>query len=204
MTDVVGTHFGLVIAYVLPGFLTLWGLRYLFPEVQRWLSSAPSGFANLDIVLFVTLASVAAGLVVSAVRWVVIDSLHAVTGLRRPNWDDARLQQHLQAFEAIVQAHYRYYQFYANSAIALAFVYLAWQAQAVEPASLKQLLSFIVVEVLLLSTSRDNLTKYYARASRILSPTPTIERRNVMSNGHGPKPPPKPPVSTTKSSSKKK
>jgi len=69
MTDAVGTHFGLVIAYVLPGFMTLWGLRYLSPEVQRWLSSAPSGFANLDIVLFVTLASIATGLVVTHYGW---------------------------------------------------------------------------------------------------------------------------------------
>lgn len=171
MTDVVGTHFGLVIAYVLPGFLTLWGLRYLFPEVQRWLSSAPSSFANLDIVLFVTLASVAAGLVISAVRWVVIDNLHAASGLRRPNWDDSQLQRHLQAFEAIVQAHYRYYQFYANSAVALAFVYLAWLTHAAGAISWKSHIAFATTEVLLFAASRDNLSKYYVRASRILSST---------------------------------
>jgi hypothetical protein len=178
----------LVIAYVLPGFLSLWGLRYLSPDVERWLSPGSDSFINLDVVLFVTLASVAAGLIVSAVRWLLVDTLHSATGLRRPQWDDALLQSRLQAFEAVVQAHYRHYQFHSNAAVALAFDFGVWWFHSPAGSRLWPSLAFIAIECILLATSRDNLQKYYARGSRILDPNTQTEWRTDMSNGHGPKP----------------
>jgi hypothetical protein len=75
--------------------------------------------------LYVTLASVRAGMTVSTVRWATVDPLHALTGIRRPLRNDARLQDRLAAFEAPVENHYRYYQFYANMLVALLLVVAA-------------------------------------------------------------------------------
>ena len=57
----------------------------------------------------------------SAIRWVILDKLHQHTGLRRPQWDDTRLQENLDAFDTIVEADYQHYLIYANTAVAADF-----------------------------------------------------------------------------------
>lgn len=169
MTDFTGKHFGLLIAYVLPGFIVIWGAQPLSPMLTDWLSSTPSLPAGLAAVVFVGLASVAAGMTVSAFRWLIVDTAHAWTGLPRPLWDDAALPDKLDAFEAIVEAHYRYYQFYANAFIASLFVvavaFATDQAWAASPTHLAVLAAIDTVFVLM---SRDTLRKYYRRSARLL------------------------------------
>ena len=80
--------------------------------------------------MYVTLASLGAGLTVSAIRWALLDSLHHATGIEPPQWDFACLDERLQGFLALVENHYRYYQFYGNMFIAVAIAYrarLTWQ-----------------------------------------------------------------------------
>ena len=69
--------------------------------------------------LYLTVAAFFAGLVVSTFRWLLIDSIHSHTGLKQPLWNFAKLADRQEAFAMLVDAHYRYYQFYANSMIAL-------------------------------------------------------------------------------------
>jgi len=59
------------------------------------------------------------GLTVSTVRWMLIDTLHHLTGVPRPRWDFSLLQRHIDAYEALTENQYRYYQFYANMLTAL-------------------------------------------------------------------------------------
>ncbi|MBL8827245.1 MAG: hypothetical protein JNM18_09685 [Planctomycetaceae bacterium] len=190
MTELSGKNFGLLIAYVLPGFVLLYGLQPVSSAINGWLSVSPTIPASIESLFFVTVASTAAGMTVSAVRWLLIDSLHHVTGLRRPVWDDAKLQQNIDAFDAIVEAHYRYYQFYANTLIALPILFAVAlatkQAWARTPLPLA---AFGVIEITFLAMSRDTLRKYYRRTSRLLGTSPQPkERRKIMGNGHG-KPP---------------
>lgn len=191
LPDLTDKNFGLLIAYGIPGFIALWGASYISPTVGSWLSPSPDFPGNLESVFFVTTASIAAGMAVSAVRWAVIDHLHQLTGIRRPNWDDANLQPNIDAFETIVEHQYRYYQHHANAAVALAFAVAAWHYARPHPLAIVPHVDglFAGIEVVLIATSRDNLRKYYARASRILGPyTPHEERRFTMSNGSHPKP----------------
>ena len=120
MNELSERNFGYLIAYVLPGFVVLWGMRPLSATIDGWLSTSPSFPAGLEAIVFVGLASIAMGMTVSAARWLLIDTLHAKTGLRRPEWNEHVLSQKLSTFEALVNAHYRHYQFYANMAVALA------------------------------------------------------------------------------------
>jgi hypothetical protein len=116
-------------------------------------------------------------MVVSSLRWLLVDTLHHVTGLKRPEWDDAKLPEKLPAFAAIVDDHYRYYQCNSNLAVATACVYIAWRIQQ-PPFAAWADEAFLLIEFLFLATSRDNLRKYYARASRLLgSPQPSAWRR---------------------------
>lgn len=56
--------FGLLIAYVLPGFAALWGTSYLAPEVRSWFGQAPAEVPTLGGFLYLTVASIAAGLTI--------------------------------------------------------------------------------------------------------------------------------------------
>ena len=170
LNEFIGKQFGLLIAFVLPGFMTLWGARPLSATLSNWLSPEPTLPAGLAAVVFVGLASVAAGMTVSAARWLVIDSLHAWTGLPRPTWNDAALGDRLDAFEALVDAHYRHYQFYANSAIAILFCYVvAWRTGAFSQGDgVTWFVVLLAVEALFLITSRDTLRNYYRRVARLL------------------------------------
>src|SRR5262249_36119232 len=62
--------------------------------------------------LYGTLGSVAAGMLVSAIRWAVLDTLHHRTGIPQPAWNFTRFSTHAAAFDSLVQDHYRYYQHY--------------------------------------------------------------------------------------------
>jgi hypothetical protein len=41
MTEMSQKNFGLLIAYLLPGFVVLWGISFFSPTVQSWLTGSP-------------------------------------------------------------------------------------------------------------------------------------------------------------------
>ena len=84
MKEVSTSNFGLLIAFVLPGFTALWGAAYISPVLRSWLVGSGMTGPTVGGFLYVTLASVAAGLTVSTVRWAVIDTIHHWTGLTQP------------------------------------------------------------------------------------------------------------------------
>lgn len=170
MGEVSGRNFGLVIAYLVPGFIVVLGTTFFSPLVRGWLMSDAGTQPTVGGFLFITLASVAAGMVASAVRWAVVDSLHHATGVKEPRWDFRELQENLSAYTLLVEFHYRYYQFYSNTLIAIALAYgshiLAECGWCGGPRWVD--LGFVIVEAVLFAASRDTLRKYYARASQTL------------------------------------
>ncbi len=159
-------NFGLLIAYLIPGFLALWGLSFLSPAVAGWLQGAGESGPTVGGFLYVLLASVAAGMTVSALRWAIVDRTHAMTGLRRPQLDFGNLSGKLDAFEQINEHHYRYYQFYSNSLVAVFFAYPTWRLHG--GGSVWTDLAFVVVEVVFAAGSRDALRNFYSRAAQLL------------------------------------
>jgi len=188
--------FGVSISCILPGFIMLWGLGYLSPTVQLWLHTAGTNYNSPPTVggfFYVVVASVTLGMTASAVRWVIIDRIHENTGIARPDWDDSKLQQNMDAFALVVEHHYHYYLFYSNSLISLAVVYAARRYSAWGTAMFPDYteLTFLIVGTIFWLTSRDNLRKYYKRASQIFRDTSSQEQP-AMSNGsnkHNSRPP---------------
>lgn len=169
--DVSAQNFGYLIAFVLPGFLIVLAVAQVSPVVEQWLETAPQAGATAPTVggfLYVTLASVAAGIVASTLRWLVIDSMHHATGILRPAWNDAGLQEKLEAFEALVSAHYRWYQHYANSLVSLGVFAFARHATgaALAPDRIDVLCGGVAL--LYWFGSRDTLRRYYARTTQLL------------------------------------
>lgn len=178
MNDLSAKNFGIAIAYVLPGFVVLWGASCWSTTVQGWLVAEPTAAISVGGFLYATLGSFGGGLTASAVRWLVVDTLHHHTGLRPPNWDFGRLQDKLQAFEALVENHYRYYQFYANMFVAVPFACgcAVLGNDCAGDVSAWSVAGLVVLQAVLFATSRDTLRKYYSRAERLLGALPVPER----------------------------
>jgi hypothetical protein len=96
-----------------------------------------------------------------------------LTGVPRPTWDAGRLKERLHAVNYFVEFHYRYYQFYANTLVALLWTYvlnrLIGTSVVLGPATD---VGFIILSVVLFLGSRDALSKYHDRTNRIIGPAP--------------------------------
>jgi hypothetical protein len=176
MKEVSADNFGLVIAYLLPGFVALCGVSYFSAPVRSWMGNSPLLGPTVGGFLYVTLASIGAGLLVSTVRWLAIDRLHHWTGIKEPRWDFEVLQDRLAVFEVLVQFHYRYYQFYANTLVAGAFWYMA-RFISVPPLPGSAGITDVAVVIgliVLYAGSRDTLRKYYNRVTVLLKRGTTL------------------------------
>ena len=165
--------FGVIIAFLLPGFIFLWALLLSFPGVTPWLltSSATTPQTNLSVggFLYSALASLALGLILSALRWRVIDWLLNLMGVKCPELDFSKLKDHdtAAAFRDIVENHYRYYQYYANTLVAIVAGCLLYRFSGHSAQCLIYGAALIVVIVLFVG-GKDALEKYYKRAGQIL------------------------------------
>jgi hypothetical protein len=168
--------FGFAIAYILPGFVSLWGASQLSPTLANWLSADAQSNPALGGVLYAILASLAAGLTLSAVRWALIDTLHHHTGVPFPNPDFSQMQEKLDGYRLAIEHYYRYYQFYANTFIAIGVaegcrIWSGHRPQAAE------VILVTAVEAIHLVTSRDCLNRYYTRVGQLLGTLPASRRR---------------------------
>lgn len=167
MIESLDRGFGLTIAFLVPGFLCLVGLSAFSPALAGWLSAEPSREPSLGGFLYVVLGSLAAGLIVSAVRWAAIDTLHHATGIVRPDLNFRRLTENLAAYQLAVEYSYRYYQFYSNVLIANLFFAVCYQrAHGLWP--LSAWFGFLCLEAILLAASRDSLSRFYRRGALVL------------------------------------
>jgi len=158
-----------MIAYVLPGFIALAGMAPLFPAVARWLRPVAQGDLGLGPPLYAVLAATAIGLIVSCFRWILVDHLHHWMGVRRPVWDDSQLDQVLGGFDYLVQSHFRYYEFCGNTLLAALWSYGLNRALGTLPyLDPGTDVGVAVVSLVLFIASRDALTNYYTRTSRLI------------------------------------
>src|SRR5258706_14721849 len=107
MTEITTKQFGLLVAYVLPGFIGLTGLAPVLPVISRWLF--PADHVGLDLAppVYALMAATALGLILTAFRWMILDRAHSWMGVKRPVWDDRQLSQELSGFDYLVQNHFR-------------------------------------------------------------------------------------------------
>lgn len=170
MSGTSNSQFGLIIAYVLPGFIALAGLAPLFPAVSRWLTPvAAQGSLGLGPPLYAVFGATSLGLILSCFRWLLVDRLHRWMGVRRPAWDDSRLDDVLGGFDYLVQSHFRYYEFCGNTLLAAIFAYSLNRAMHTLPfLGVGTDLAMVIVTLVLFTASRDALTNYYTRTGRLV------------------------------------
>jgi hypothetical protein len=169
MSETSRIPFGLVIAYLLPGFIGLAGTVPLLPAVATWLLPASPAQASLGPPIYVLLAAITIGMIISVFRWLLIDHIHHWTGLTPPVWDDSRLGDRLAAFNYLVESHYQYYQFVANTLVAVLWAYSInrWMKTSARLGVGTDVL-VVILCLALFAASRDALSKYYNRTSRLI------------------------------------
>lgn len=173
-SDAIDKNFGVVIAFWLPGFILLWGLTYSFPELNKLLPKAAEAEApTVGGFLYATLASLAIGLMVSAVRWMLVDTfLYYVTRVKRPNVDFGKLNDAdtFNAFQGVVENHYRYYQYYSNALVSVVAAFVAYLfVYGFGQVSWVMWVALVIACASLLLASRDCLVKFCTRAEQIAS-----------------------------------
>jgi len=162
--SVSNANFGPLIAYLVPGATVLLGFSPFSPVLQAWFASTPATAPSLGGFLYLTVTSLAVGMTVSAIRWAVVDTLHAHTGLPLPPLDFSRLGTNVEAFALLIEIHYRHYQFYANMLVATAIAYacyrlhLGWHGSWGWPDA-----GIATLEAIYFAMSRDTLWKYKRR-----------------------------------------
>ncbi|MDB5308721.1 MAG: hypothetical protein JWO38_2923 [Gemmataceae bacterium] len=166
MKSVSSENFGLLIAYVLPGFVLLWGLQAVIPVAGQALGMSAGSAPSVGGFLSGVVAALGIGMALSTVRWLVIDAIHHATGLPQPQWDFSRLGDRAAAFDLVVEHYYRYYQFHANMLVALLVVGAVrrWSLGSVGWGDL----GFLALLAVLFAGSRDSLRRYYTRGGQLL------------------------------------
>lgn len=160
-------NFSLIIAFILPGFLFLFGTVWLVTYASAELVSQLGPVLQVGGFLFVLLAATACGMILSAIRWAILDTLHYLTGLRSPAFDFGKLEGRSSSFMLVVENNYRYYLFYGNSLIALVGLFVVAWLEGV-PLATRWLTMLLSLMVVLLLASRDSLKRFYIRTSQII------------------------------------
>lgn len=173
MNLLAGSQFGILIAYLIPGFTILLTASRHSSTISIWLGTFSPDPATVGGFLYVTLAAVAAGMIASTIRWLILDSMHHCTGICRPDFNFSDLHDKIDAFEYLVEVHYRFYQFYGNGLIAVLGCYADLRLSPGSPPWGLLDAATVVVSTVLLAGSRDTLERYYDRVGQLLRARPT-------------------------------
>ena len=99
--------------------------------------------------------------------------LHAATGLRPPNLDFSKLHGRVDAFNLLIEIHYRHYQYYANMFVATAIAYVCYRIKFHATLHVGWTdLGIVLLEAVFFMTSRDTLQKYYQRTQQLRAVRP--------------------------------
>jgi hypothetical protein len=169
MADASTKNFGLVVAYLVPGFIGLAGAVPLFPVIGTWLQPVQQGEMGFGPPIYALIAAAAVGLIISCFRWLSVDQIHHWTGVRRPVWDDSQLERVLSSFDYLVQSHFRYYEFCGNTLIASLWAYGVNRTMKTLPTlGLGTDLGIVILSLVLFTASRDALSKYFKRTGLLV------------------------------------
>ena len=107
-------------------------------------------------------------MIISAIRWIIVDLImHFTTTLPEINFSSFNNKDTFAAFQGVVENHYRYYQYYSNTLIAIILSFSLYIAYGPVRPSLVVSLVLLAITIVLLFASRDSLLKYHNRAAAI-------------------------------------
>ena len=184
LKNIHGRGFGLLIAYVIPGFLVLVAASFHLLWLQTWLLGATDAGPSIGGFLYFGIAAVGCGMACDVVRWFTLKVVETGLGLPGPSWNDATLSDRLAAFDRLVEDHFRYHQFYGNAAIAILVAYVSWRGTHEDAGVTAIDLLAPSLFLLFVAGARDALSRYYRRTAQVLGEQ---KGDSAMTNGSHPK-----------------
>ena len=170
MKDIGSTSFGLVIAFLLPGFAGMFAMGFWAPPVAQLFSQFLEAESNVGRFLLIIVCSLVVGLEVSLLRWLLFERFLCQKHKREhANYHSLRDQPTLAGFRAAVDEHYRYHQFWGGMAIVTPAI--AWGITTQQSGCLYRLLivsGFLALEGLNIVGARDAYIKYVDRSNKIV------------------------------------
>ena len=175
--EAVDKNFGLLIAFGLPGFMLLAGL----PDTFSTSIASVLAFETEHSVgsfLYIISLSMGFGMGLSAIRWLLIDTILHATGLRRPSLNFAQLDAKLSSYGLLVEHNYRFYQFYSNVLVAI-LIMMGLRLRTHQLPSPEALMWIGILVLVLAAASRDCLKRFYDRSQLLLGELPTGPAANL-------------------------
>lgn len=171
--------FGNVIAFVLPGFLALWVISHYDSVSREWLGIMAQKETTVGAFLFAALASLGLGIFLSGARWIIFDLvLMRLLGVPpAKDLDQRQRKDYGEAYRQIVENHYKFYLFYANTAVALVLAFLFVGGRP--GFETRDFWLFSMAEAVLLASARDALMKCRTKIELLLGvyvPPPPKEK----------------------------
>lgn len=174
MKDVTSTSFGLLIAFLLPGLVGLYGISFWSPTVRRVFETFLTTQSNVGLSILVLLAGVTVGLLVTILRWWIFECWISRKYRLAPS-EFAKLdsESKLSSFRAAVDEHYRYHQFWGGMFVVFPFLFVG-AMEEIWPAltGLQIVLCFaalVVMEVITGVAAHFAFRNYGTRAKHILT-----------------------------------
>jgi hypothetical protein len=122
------TSFGLIIAYLLPGLIGLYGMSFWFPRIGAAFQTFLTSESNVGLFLLIVLGALAVGLLIHGIRWIIVEVWCSGKDLRLDPELFARLsgERKMPAFRTAVDEIYRYHQWWGGMAIAGPVLFFGW------------------------------------------------------------------------------
>lgn len=169
MNDDASGNFGILIAYLIPGATALWGFSLFSPALQSLFAATRPDAPTIGGFLYLSVASLGAGMTVNALRWAIVDTIHARTGLAMPPLDFSKLGSNVEAFRLLIEIHYQHYQWFSNSLVAVAIAYAAYRVHLGMHGGWGWTdAGAFLLELVFFAASRDTLNKYFGRSQQLL------------------------------------
>ncbi len=117
MKTIAPLDFSNVIAFLIPGFVSFYALKYFSPPISEIIEKSLSDNSNAGVLLVLLLFSLGIGIIVSAFRSLTLDKIF----ITFPSLDYSKLadEKNLVVFNEIISNLYRFSQFYGNMLISL-------------------------------------------------------------------------------------
>lgn len=153
MKDVTVTSFGLVIAYLLPGLIGLYGLSFWSKNFDKMFSTFLTSGSNLGLFLIVVLASLAIGLLANGLRWLLFEMCFC-SKYRTASASHQALsgEGKLAAYRLVIDETYRYHQWWGGTIMVIPVGFIGWMWGSWQTSALSQkawvFLLFVAIEVL--------------------------------------------------------
>ena len=165
--------FGILIAFVIPGWVILLGLSLHLPTVDGWLTASHENQPAVGGFLFSMLASVTLGMLTSTIRWLILDQVFRrllPANIGEPNFRELRDSN--EGLQTLVEGHYRYYQFNANLLVAsAAAAVLRWLAFDI---SIVEMVGAACLWVVVGLGARNAFDLYHKRVGQLFTTERTI------------------------------